>query len=413
MDSQVARGIGNSMAGSAAVDASLDEARTAVAARLRARRAQIDAAVFGSVAEVAPGTLAQAPVAYVDGLRAVIPAIVELALTVIGDGDANAPIPHVAVVQARRAARLGVTLDTVLRRYIAGSGRLTDFIIEEAHRTATDATLRHALHRIQQALLDRLITAVTEVYQVEIDHMHGSREQSRAALVTRLLVERLLDGQRLTAAELGPLEYWLDAWHIGMIADSEAAVEELRKIGARQHCVLLCISADHERYWAWIGGAHRDVFASLDLLSDGVFENARITCGAPHNNLEGFRLTHREAQAALLIASHQRSGVTWCPNVALEAAVLQDSTLTASLQAAFVDPLDEFRLGGKVARDTLQVYFEANGNTTMASTRLKTSRRTFEARKHEIEGLLGRELDTYSAQLQIALRIDALKNAPA
>ena len=78
------------------------------------------------------------------------------------------------------------TLDTVLRRYIAGSGWLTDFIIEEAHRTATDANIRHALHRIQQALLDRLITAVTGVYQVEVDHMHGSREQSRAALVTRL-----------------------------------------------------------------------------------------------------------------------------------------------------------------------------------------------------------------------------------
>ncbi len=397
------------MTGSAGVVPSLDGARVAVVERLLARRAEIEAAVFESVGDVASGTLAEAPVTYVEGLRAAVLAIVELALTVIATGDANAPIPHAAIAQARRAARIGVTLDTVLRRYIAGSGRLTEFIIEETHRTefaTTDAELRHELHRSQQELLNRVVAAITDAYQVEADCKHGSREQRKAALVRRLLA-----GERLLPAELVDLEYPLYRWHVGVIATGPDTVEALESMKANLGCTLLSVPIEHEVRWAWLGDSHRLRLSGLELLAGGRYDGIRVACGAPHKDVDGWRLTHREAQAALLIASRRPPGVTWCPAVALEAAVIQDDTLAASLEATFVRPLDGFHSGVAVARETLRAYFDTNCNVTRAAKQLKVVRNTVISRLKEIEELQGRSLHTCHSQLEIALRIAELRDS--
>jgi hypothetical protein len=64
---------------------------------------------------------------YVAGLRAAVAAAVEYALGGIERGERGAgPVPAVAtsrrvlITQARLAARVGVSLDTVLRRYVLG-----------------------------------------------------------------------------------------------------------------------------------------------------------------------------------------------------------------------------------------------------------------------------------------------------
>ena len=44
----------------------------------------------------------------------------------------EAPVPVALLAQARLAARVGVSLDAVLRRYFAGYTLLGDFLIEEA-----------------------------------------------------------------------------------------------------------------------------------------------------------------------------------------------------------------------------------------------------------------------------------------
>ena len=47
-------------------------------------------------------------------------------------GGSPPQVPLAAVAQARRAASLGVGLDTVLRRYVAGHAILEDFVMQEA-----------------------------------------------------------------------------------------------------------------------------------------------------------------------------------------------------------------------------------------------------------------------------------------
>jgi hypothetical protein len=149
----------------------IEQARAKVALRLEARREEIEAAVMTRVYAVAdPSDLDPT---YAEGLKAAVTAAVDYGLLAIelGEERSSSP-PPILLAQARLAARAGVPLDTVLRRYFAGHALLGDFLIEVAEegRPLTGATLRRLL-RAQAALFDGLIATVSEEY---------GREGSRA-----------------------------------------------------------------------------------------------------------------------------------------------------------------------------------------------------------------------------------------
>ena len=146
--------------------------------RLRARRDELVQAIFARVRGDAFGAAGVHDAEYVEGLRAAVAVTVDFALEGIERGEGWAgPVPVVALEQARRAARVGVGLETVLRRYVLGSSLLGEVIMEEADRGEGDQSppapldrriaLRGAL-RAQAAVLDRLLQAVTAAYGDEL-----------------------------------------------------------------------------------------------------------------------------------------------------------------------------------------------------------------------------------------------------
>jgi hypothetical protein len=156
------------------------EARLPLLERLRARRSEIDEAIFARVRDLAPGAAGLEDPEYVAGLRAAVAAAVEYVLVGIerGETDGSPPtpaIPAVGLEQARRAARTGVGLDTVLRRYVAGLAILEDFVMQEADHDERDlipptqrTALRHVLET-SASLLDRLIPSITGAYMRELE----------------------------------------------------------------------------------------------------------------------------------------------------------------------------------------------------------------------------------------------------
>jgi hypothetical protein len=172
------------------------DARGLVVGRLRARRVELVEAIF---ARVRAGALAGSDddAEYVAGLRAAVMAAVEYVLEGIERGEEwCGPVPVVALEQARRAARSGVSLDTVLRRYLVGHTLLEGFVMEEADRVDiadSSGALRGAL-RAQAAVLDRLLETVTGEYGVELARVGRSPEQRRAERVRGLLEGRTVDG---------------------------------------------------------------------------------------------------------------------------------------------------------------------------------------------------------------------------
>src|SRR6185295_7386978 len=98
----------------------------------RARRPDLEQAALARIKAISdPADVADPD--YVDGLRAALASALDYGLAAIEHGEDRAPPPPAPLLsQARLAARNGVGLDTVLRRYVAGYTLLGDCLVDEA-----------------------------------------------------------------------------------------------------------------------------------------------------------------------------------------------------------------------------------------------------------------------------------------
>jgi PucR C-terminal helix-turn-helix domain len=379
----------------------LDTVRAGVVARLRARLPEIEKAIFASLRASLSDPAAGRDAEYVQGLRVTIVAVLDYGLMGIEKGEEwFGPIPSAAMAQARRAARNGVGLETVLLRYTIGNRLLGGFVMEEVDRFPSQV-LRQALNT-QGALVERLMAAVSTEYKLEIERMGRSLDQRH-----RERVQRLLAGEQPAPEEF---DYrFEDVWHLGMIAAGARAREAVRGLGADLDRDVLSVPRSEHTMWIWLGGEGRLSTADIEpRLSAMVDMGVSLALGEPSRGIHGWRLTHSQAQAALLVALHRPRGITRYAEDMLLAAALRDETLATSLQEIYMSPLESQRDGGAVSRETLRGYFEVTSNAATAAVRLKVDRHTVERRLQKIEERLGRLLPTCQAELEVALRLHEL-----
>jgi PucR C-terminal helix-turn-helix domain/GGDEF-like domain len=376
--------------------------------RLRLRHAAIEEVIFARIRDpVSFGSAGSEDAEYLAGLRATVIAVVDYVLTGIEHGeDWLGPIPSTAAAQARRAARCGVNLDTLVLRYIAGHRLLGEFVKDEADRAGYSGH-GHALHqlrRTQESLLERLTATITREYQQERELMERSPDQCR-----RQLVQKLLAGEPVDAAGL---DYELDVWHLGVIATGAGAERAVRILANGLGRQLLVASFDEPTVWAWLGGHRRLAVADIErLLSANGIDGVSLAIGELRKGIDGWRQTHREAQAALPVALYRRQTLTRCADVPLEAALLQHKLLASLLVKSYLAPLSSQKDGGAVLRETLRAYFAKECNAAKAGIALSVDRHTVGRRLHMIEEALGRLIPTCRTELEVALRLDALGDA--
>jgi hypothetical protein len=386
--------------------AALIAAGGAISQKLDARREEIVRGIYAHIQTTVPEPTTDANRAYQAGLRATITDLVEYSLQgIAAGGHWRAPIPNSAAEQARRAARTGVTLGMVLRRYLAAHARLGEYVTEQANRNGLSndgRTLQH-LSRTQAAMLDHLTAAMEVEYNDETEILRRSPTQRHARLV-----HRLLNYEQPTTVELGELGYGLDgAWHIGVIAAGANADQALRTVGRALSCQVLGITADDGTLWAWLGMRARFPAAGVaaHLPADSA---ARILVGEPRHGTDGWRRTHQEVRAAWPAALHATTTVTFCVDITLTAALLADSVLARLHRDTFLTPLDGQRDGGHISRETLHAYFACERSIASASAMLNVTRRTVENRLASIAKVLDRPLHSCLAELEVALRLEAL-----
>lgn len=382
---------------------SREQARAAVAAQLRLRHEEIAQTILAYVRDTVPDRIGDLDVEYALGLRAAVTAAVEYGLTGIEQGDEwLAPIPVEVLIQARRAVRSEVGLDTVLRRYIAGYTLLEDFVMDavEVLDVGNPSTLRH-LRRVQATLLDRLTSAIADEYCAE---QALGRRSSAQRLGQR--VQRLLVGEAIDASEL---RYEFDAWHLGVIALGKHAEQALRRVAAQIGRTILLVPRGEETVWAWFGDRRDLAVAQLTaVLQAKLPPGVILAIGEPAHGLNGFRLTHRQAEAAHLVAQHRPQALTRYADVALLAFALRDEALARSLVDIYLMPLDDPRKGYPVLRETVRAYLAAERNATSAAAALGVARHTVESRIRKAEKLLGRMLPACVAEIEVALRLEEL-----
>lgn len=378
----------------------LDEACSALAARLRGRRPELEAAIATRFYAIADPREVADPT-YLHSLHSALTAALDYALAGIELGERRAlGVPPALLAEARLAARAGVALDTVLRRYFAGNALLGDFLVEEAERAeVSSSALRHLLRR-QATLFDRLLEAVSEEHVREAKSWPSSSAERR-----RECVKGLLAGELVDHSELG---YDLDAHHLALMAKGEGSPEVMRVLAGRLDRRLLAVCREEEPIWAcWLGGrGPLETEQALRALGEISLDRVFVTVGEPGEGLSGWRLSHRQAKAALPIAERRGQAVLRYADVALLASILRDDLVATSLHQLYLEPLERARDGGKVARETLRAYFAAERNISSTAAALGVDRRTVTNRIRSIEDLFGRPLKDFATELETALQLD-------
>ncbi len=280
-----------------------------VPARLRAREGGFIGLIFARVSGDAFGHAGGGDARYVAGLREAVAAAVGHVLEAIELGDVEAAaVPGAVLVQARRAARAGVGLETVLRRYVAGHTLLGELVVEEVGRRSVPGggEMLGEIARVQLGVLDRLLVAIAAEYGRELQGGDGSPGWRLFERVRDLLEgegegedgdgdgDRDRDGdgdggdaEGVVGREGGErdagLGYALDGWHLGVIARGARAREAVLGFAGVLERPLLCVSDGDEVVWGWVGGrtvpGRSELDRALGVL--GSIEGVVCACGEP------------------------------------------------------------------------------------------------------------------------------------
>lgn len=377
----------------------MGEARSLLGTRLRERLPELEAAIGTRVYSISDPREVPDP-AYLEGLNAALAAAVGHRIDVLEASERHPPpVPPVLLMQARLDARDGVSLDTVLRRYFAGNALFGDFLAEEAERAGIANSALRRLLAAQATLFDRLLAAVSAEHARE-----GASRPTNPVERRRECVKALLAGELVDRTGLG---YDLDAHHVALMAKGETAREPVGELAQRLGLRLLAVCREEEAMWAcWLGGrrplSSERVLRELGQISP---EGPLITVGEPAEGLSGWRFSHRQAKAAIPIAERLGRSPLRYADVVLLASIVRDDLLTVSLQRLYLAPLERSRDRGKVARETLRAYFEAERNVSSTAAALGVDRRTVTNRIRAIEDLLGRPVRSCATDLETALRL--------
>jgi hypothetical protein len=247
--------------------------------------------------------------------------------------------------------------------------------------------------------------------------MHTAIVSRNPAASRAELAHRLLADEPLNAGELAELEYDLDGWHLGVIAAAaqlSQAAKAVRGLAAGLGCELLPVTHGRDAVWAWLGGQRRLAFADVErALSIAEHAGVLLAVGEPARGIEGWRQTHREARGALLVARSWPRRLTRYLDVAPHATALQDEAFADSLIETYLSPLDDMRIGGQAARRTLGALLAKAHNVSSAASALRIDRSTVHRHRNEIERRLGCQLHDRRVEIEVALRIEGLRQRHA
>jgi PucR-like helix-turn-helix protein/diguanylate cyclase with GGDEF domain len=380
---------------------SIEAIRVELEVRLRNWLPDIEKAVLARIHSVL-GTFELDPV-YAVGLRSAVAGALDYCLAGIAEGvGSRMPIPPEVTRQARRAARDGVGVDTVLRGCAAGNKSFEEFITMEAAGIPL-ANLYQILNE-QGPHFDRLMKAVSAEYKDEFERSRQSPAGLRADRIQHLLKSGCM-------ASPIDLAYDFEAWHVGIILVGPGADRVLHVLAESLGYQCLAVLREQEVTWGWLGSDGHLVFRQLEVaLTEKVPARLSMATGEPRRGLDGWRLTHHEAQVALRVMLHRSNRLTRCRDVILTSAIIQDQSLVASLIETFLAPLDGRGETSTVLRRTLRAYFDADQNVASAAAALGVARQTVDRRLRNIERRLGQALHRCGPQLNVALCVEECVN---
>jgi len=373
------------------------EIRAILASRLRTRLPEIEKAIFSRVRSLTDRS-ENDDHSYLAGLREAVSAALVYGIEGVEKGlDRPTGPPPATITQARRAAREGISLDIVLRRYAAGGKMLEDFVLAES-ADVSRAALREILADLGPET-DALMARIAAEYKDEIDRADRSFAQREAVRIAGLVH---------SDSPVAPLDFDFDfdLWHVGVIFRGGSAERTARQLAYRFGYRLLCAVRDEETVWAWLSSPSESAARNVDrLLGEHMPGELAVALGEPRLGMDGWRLTHREARVALRVMLRRPQRLTRVRDVILLAGILDNETLMGALLDAYLGPLENDGNLNQDLLDTLRAYFSAGGNAAASAALLGVTRHTVQRRIKTIEQSLGQPIHACYSELVVALQV--------
>lgn len=378
--------------------------RSEIVTRLVSTRHEIERQANHSIARVTPGIVVDLSRGYAVGIEDAVAAVFDYVLACLTAGTtAVEPVPFTALEQARRAAKAGIGLDVVLRRYTAGDRALRRILTREL--AGLDSRVADNVYAIVDDAIDMVMQCVATEFDAEAARLSRS---SNPALVLALGLLK----EEVQVPELDG--YLLDRWHIGLVTDSTPPRASLLRLAKDLGAQSLVVDSQLGQSWAWLG-KNRPVLAdSVEAaLNKIIGQHWAFGLGEPRRGLAGWRLTHMEARAAAELPGAAARKVTRMRRHVLEAAVLENRAFKESLIATYIEPLedDSAKLAADL-RETLHAYLRSGQNAKSAAELLGIDRHTVFRRVRKVEELVGERVEDCFAQLDIALRLAMISDRP-
>ncbi|TMK57319.1 MAG: hypothetical protein E6G51_06005 [Actinobacteria bacterium] len=344
---------------------------------------------------------------YLHGLREAVSSGVDYGIEVLALGEAGArrtPLPLVG--QARLAARHGIAIEEVQRRYFAARTLLNHFLLEEAKQIGLQELgfIQHVSATHDEAF-DRILAAATEEYRREVEAASTSPDSRLVQRVRRLLACESVDTSLL--------DYDLELHHIGLVAPSPDAKPHVRQLAMKLGGHTLSVRISTMETWAWIGTSRpADPKELSSWLRAHWPASLPLGVGEPAEAPSGWRRSHAQAKAASRIAAISSAGATQYRDVALLASTSSDPLLLDSMRDLYLRPLEPVGRRGVDLRRTLLAYFNADRNSSSAAVVLGVSRQTVDNHLNVAEERLHKPVNECGDLLHAALRLERLQHVP-
>jgi DNA-binding PucR family transcriptional regulator len=226
--------------------------------------------------------------------------------------------------------------------------------------------------------------------------------RGRAERVEALLVGESLDTLRIP--------YAFDAHHVALVSVGPGSAIDERVRAWSPHLLVRAKAGEH---WGWVCKQEAFAIDELEALAAPAEDGElRLAIGEPAHGIAGWRLTHRQARAALSVATRGGEPVVRYADVALLASILKDEVLATSLRRLYLEPLEAGRDGGEEMRQTLRSYFAAGRNVSVAGEAIGVTRQAVARRLRTAEESIGRSIAACGADLEVALRFEQLAATP-
>jgi sugar diacid utilization regulator len=328
----------------------------------------------------------------------------------------------------RRAAAGGVALRALVRLYLSAAWRLWPKLPAVRNAEADPAAVVRSGEAMLRAI-DDAVGALSEGYQLARRELVSAQTASRREFVDDLL----LGGAQAYAGlveRAGLFGLTLAGPHAVVVVRADTPFAESAPAAALLERSILGSKADADALVTTKDGDLVVIFAApdrpaIDQVLDGLTRSLpstgsgvqlhrkadvgawRMGVGRAQQGPGGVRLSFEEAREALLLGAELAGSelILEAADLLIHRVLIRDQSAMQDLVDTVLTPLSAARGGAEPLLRTLEAYFEAGGNASLAARSLHLSVRALTYRLAKIAELTGRDPTnaTHRFELQTAV----------